>query len=346
MAQTDTASRVEIPVEIPQKPKWECNMQTQPKDSKGFTVGEIFQINCAGESLELVEPLKIVNAEAIKYSVVYLKTLKKSENELQFLATSYASKPVSHPFLHVSDAKDSGFISQAMEIRTQSVVDPQNPPQSPFGPIQPMAMNWPYWIFFAGLLFAAVLIGWAAVFIRRTVQRRNLERNIRKFQSPIGSYHQFSKDLRLLKRGVLFSQNANWDDTQTKQYLEKLNEVFRMYVLREYTVPALTWSIARIAQHIRKKNKNGYGHFKNAILKAFKELERAQSNIKDLKPQDCEQLTQLCWLAADLMWKHKLTARRSTRSDSQSNSQAQSQTTPPEKSQAASKPTSQTPAPS
>lgn len=305
MAQADTASMIEIPVEVPQKPKWECQLQTQPKDPKGFTVGEVFQLNCAGEGVTLEEPLKIVNPDSIKYSVVYLKTLKKTENELQFLATSYASKTVKHPFLHVSDAKDGGFISQALEIRTQSVIDPQKPPQTPFGPIQPMAMNWPYWIFFALLLVLAVFVGWGAIYLRRTFQRRNLEKNIRKFQSPLGSYHQFSKDLRLLKRGVVFSQNTYWSESQTQQYLEKLNEVFRMYVLREYTVPALSWSTARIAQHVRKKDKNAYEHFKSPFLKAFKELERAQSHIHELKPQDCEQLTQLCWLAVDAMWKSK-----------------------------------------
>lgn len=305
---------IEIPVEMPQKPKWDCTVETQPKDAKGFTVGEVFQIHCAGAGLTLEEPLKIINPEPVKYSLVYLKTLKKSENELQFLATSYASKTVKHPFIHVSDAKDGGFISQPLEIRRQSVIDPQKPPQSPFGPIQPMTMNWPYWIFFAILLLVAVLIGWGAIFLRRTIQRRNLEKNIRKFQSPLGSYHQFSKDLRLLKRGVVFSERSAWSESQTQQYLEKLNEVYRMYVLREYTVPALSWSTARIAQHVRKKDKNAYENFKSPFLKAFKELERAQSHVHELKPQDCEQLTQLCWLAVDSMWKAKSMVGSSTHS--------------------------------
>jgi hypothetical protein len=289
-----------------EKPKWECTLQTQPKEPKGFTVGEVFQINCAGASLELTEPLKIINPEEAKYSLVYLKTLKKSENELQFLATSYAAVTVQHPFIHVTDAKDGGFMSQPMEIRAQSVIDPKNPPQAPFGPIQPLSMNWPYWIFFAMLLIAAVLIGWVAIFLRRIFQRRNLEKNIRKFQSPLGSYHQFSKDLRLLKRGVVFSQNADWGEAQTKSFLEKLNEIYRMFVLREYTVPALSWSTSQIAKHVRKKNKIGYEHFKSSFLKAFSELDRAQSHVSDLKPQDCEQLAQLCVVAVDLMWKHKV----------------------------------------
>jgi hypothetical protein len=304
-SQIPKAQKIEIPVEVPQKPTWDCQIKTEPKDPKGFTVGEVFEVACAGQSLQLEEPLKIINPEQLPYSVVYLKTIKKTENELTFLATSYASQTVEHPFIHVADAKDGGFLSQKIEIRTQSVIDPQNPPQNIFGPIQPLTLNWPYWIFFAGLLFVAIWIGWGAVFLRRHLQRKNLEKNIRKFQSPMGSYHQFSKDLRLLKRGVVFSDKADWGESQTQSYLTKLDEIYRMFVLREYTVPALTWSTAQIAKHVSKKNKAGYVHFQASFLKAFKELERAQSHISELKPQDCEQLTQFCSLAVDAMWKFR-----------------------------------------
>jgi hypothetical protein len=307
MAQTNSpqAPDLEIPVEVPQKPQWECQIKTEPKDAKGFTVGEVFEVSCAGESLELEEPFKIINPESLQYSVVYLKTLNKTQNELTFLATSYASKTIQHPFLHISDAKGGGFISQKIEIRSQSVIDPQNPPQNIFGPIQPMTLNWPFWIFFAGILVGAVLIGWGAIFFRRYFQRKNLEKNIRKFQSPMGSYHQFSKDLRLLKRGVVFSDNSDWSESQTQSYLAKLDEIYRMFILREYTVPALNWSTAQIAKHVYKKNKVGYKHFESAFLKAFKELERAQSHVNELKPRDCEQLTNYCWAAVDSMWKYK-----------------------------------------
>lgn len=296
---------LEIPVEVPKKPQWECKVETEPKDSKGFTVGEVFQVNCTGTSLSLEEPIKIVNPEKMQYSLVYLKTLKKTENELQFLATSYASQSISHPFIHVVDANDGGFISQKMEIRSQSVIDQKNPPQGPFGPIQPMTFGWPYWIFFVVGLTFAVLLGWFAIFLRRHLQRKNLEKNIRKFQSPLGSYHQFTKDLRLLKRGVVFSAKADWPESQTQSYLAKLDEIYRMFVLREYTVPALSWSTSQIAKHVYKKNRHSYALFKKEFLKAFKELERAKSHVSELKPQDCEQLTNLCWQAVDEMWKHK-----------------------------------------
>lgn len=303
MAQTPSPSMVEIPVEVPKKLQWECSLATQPKDAKGFTVGETFEMRCAGTSLPLEEPLRIVNPEKIKYSLVYLKTLKKTENELSFLATTYMPTPVEHPFIHVVDAKDGGFISQKFQLKAQSVIDPKKPPEAPFGPIQPMSLAWPYWIFFVALICAAVAVAWGLVFLRRYLQQRHLEKNIRKFQSPLGSYHQFSKDLRLLKRGVIFS--GTWSESQTQSYMVKLDEIFRMFVLREYTVPALSWSISRIAQQVHKKNRNHYSDFKNEFLKAFNELERAKSQIHDLKPQDCEQLTNLCWVAVDTMWKYR-----------------------------------------
>ncbi len=295
---------IEIPVEVPKKPQWECSLKTEPKDAKGYTVGEVFQVDCAGTSLTLTEPLKAVNPEAAKYSFVYLRTLKKSENEISFLATTYASKTVQHPFLHIEDAQGGGFISQKIEIRAQSVIDPQKPPQGPYGPITPIALSWPYWIFFAMIIMATVLVGWFMIFLRRHFQRKNLEKNIRKFESPLGSYHQFSKDLRLLKRGVVFT-DAKWSESQTQGYIDKLDEIYRMYVLREYIVPALKWSPAQIAKHLNKKFKKEFRQFKDPFWKAFKELERAQGHIQDIKARDCEQLTQFCWVAVDAMWKAK-----------------------------------------
>ena len=303
--QPGQAQQVEIPVEVPKKPQWECTLKTEPKDNKGFTVGEIFQVDCAGTSLQLTEPLKAVNPDPLKYSFVYLRTLKMGENEISFLATTYASQTVQHPFLHIEDAQGGGFISQKIEIRSQSVIDPQKPPQGPYGPITPLALSWPYWIFLAMIILAAVLAGWFLIFLRRHFQRKNLEKNIRKFESPLGSYHQFSKDLRLLKRGVVFSEKVSWSEAQTKEYIDKLDEIYRMYILREYIVPALKWSPGQIAKHLHKKIKKEFRFFRDSFWKAFKELERAKGQNAQIKSRDCEQLTQLCWVAVDAMWKSK-----------------------------------------
>ena len=107
-------------------------------------------------------------------------------------------------------------------------------------------------------ILAAVLAGWFLIFLRRHFQRKNLEKNIRKFESPLGSYHQFSKDLRLLKRGVVFSETVSWSEAQTKEYIDKLDEIYRMYILREYIVPALKWSPGQIAKHLHKKFKKEF----------------------------------------------------------------------------------------
>jgi hypothetical protein len=295
---------VEEKVETPQKPKWDCQFVTQPKEAAGYTVGEVFEISCEGEALTLKEPLKIQNSEKFQYSLVYLKTLNLTTNKIQFLATSYISAQYNFPFVHVVDSDGGGFISaKPVQWKVRSVIDPQKPPQNPFGPIQPMAMAWPYWIFFAALLVLAVFVGWGIVFFKRHVQKRNLEKNIRKFQSPMGSYHQFSKDMRVLKRGVVFSSHVAWTETQAQSYIAKLDEIFRLFVLREYIVPAQSWTIRQIARHVRKKNSAGYEQFKLSFWKAFSELERAQKS--QLSAQDCEQLTTLCWQAVDSMWKNK-----------------------------------------
>ncbi len=51
------------------------------------------------------------------------------------------------PFIHLEDSAGGGFVSQPLNGKWVSVLDPQHPLESPYGPIQPMAMGWPYWIF-------------------------------------------------------------------------------------------------------------------------------------------------------------------------------------------------------
>jgi hypothetical protein len=287
------------------KVQWNCKVETPPKDEKGYTVGEVFEWECGGPALTLKEPLKVQLPEQGAYALVLLKPLKISENSIRYQATSYRVGNIKFETLDVIDSEGRGFMTDRFELKTQSIIDPQNPPKEPYGPLAPYKMGWPMWIFFSAVVVVLVLIAWSLVFFRRRLQKNILEKNIKKFQTPLGAYHQFSKDLRALKRSFVFSEYQTWTPEQTAEFLSKLNESFRLFVLREFTVPATTWSISPILREIKRKDPGGFDKYKGALLKAFRELDRARNNIAGLKNEDCEQIAQICWLAVDLIWKTK-----------------------------------------
>jgi len=314
MAQTQVmpqqAQQVSGQIQRPNKPQWNCHIDTPPKDPAGFTVGEVFEIACEGAPLALKPPLKVELPETLHHVIVLLKPVSATDGKVVYQATSYRAGSVKMPFLNFTDAGGAGFISQPMEIKTMSVIDPKNPPKSPYGQMAPLTMNYPTWLPFAGAVFAAVLVAWVLVFLRRRLQRKSLEKNIKKFQSPLGSYHQFSKDIRLLKRGVVFSTHVAWSEAQRKEYLLKLDEAFRMFILREYIVPADRWTTNMTLKHIHRKDRVHYERYEAVLVKALRELDRAKEQFETLFAKDIEQLTSICTQAVEQMWKSKLARAR------------------------------------
>lgn len=289
----------------PQKPEWTCEITTAPKAAEGFTVGEVFELSCQGSPLTLKEPIKIVLPEQNDYAIVLLQKKELTDTTLKYEATHYRAGTTKFPFLDFVDASGGGFISQPMETKVASVIKQNPPPENIYGGIAPLPMVWPMWIFFAAFVTLLVVIGWIAIFLKKRIQRKNLEKNIRKFLSPMGSYHQFSKDIRQLRSSVLFSDRHEWPAPQVQNYISDLNEHFRMFLLREFTVPATTWSSRETQKEIKRKSKDTYPLFRDPLRKALQELDRARGSFESLKSRDCDQLTQIVVKAVDAIWMNK-----------------------------------------
>ena len=295
----------------PQKPQWECQITSPPQvPEKGYTVGEVFTLSCQGSEIELEEPIQLKWPEDKEYSIVLLKKLELTKTKIAYEATSYRTGNNEHPFLDFVDGANKGFISQPLKISVGSVM-PQPPPESPYGPVAPFYMGWPVWLFFSALIIVTVILGWGVLYLRRRLQRKKLEKNIRKFLSPLGSYHQFSKDIRKLRSGVLFSERYQWTAQQVETYLVQLDEHFRMFLLREFTVPATTWSSRQTQNDIRVKAKVSYHIFGESLRKAFQEMDRALGVYDKMTSHDCDQLTKMVMKTVDMIWSCRTMGRKS-----------------------------------
>lgn len=297
-----TAAQAPVEMVKPDKPEWNCEIVKNPQhESKPFTVGDVFVFTCSGAELSLKEPLRVELPENMDYALVFLKKLELTSTKISYEATSYRAGTAQLPWVHVVDASGGGFISQPQQLTLQSVL-PNPPPKQPFGPAEPLPMGWPVWIFFVALVVAVIVMGWAGIFFKKRIQRKNLEKNIRKFLSPMGSYSQFSKDVRVLRSGVLFSERYEWTAAQVQDYIAQLNEHFRMFLLREFTVPATSWSTRQTMREIKYKSKYSYPLFRDHLHKAFRELDRAMGAPEHLKSKDCDQLTKIVMTAVDKVW--------------------------------------------
>lgn len=295
---------VETKVERPNKPEWHCEVSRQVDPQTPLTVGEVVALNCSGPELSLKQPLRIELPEKFEYSLVLLKPLEVSNTKITYEATHYRAGKMELPFLNVVDANNGGFVSQPMNFNVQSVIG-QPPPEKIYGGYGPMPMGWPVWIFFALMIFVMVLLGWAAIFLKTRIQKKNLEKNIRKFLSPMGSYHQFSKDVRVLRSRHLFSERHEWSQPQVQNYIFDLDEHFRMFLLREFTVPATSWSSRQTQAAIKKKARMTYPYFRDALRSALQELDRARSNYEGMTSKDCDHLTKIIVKAVDSIWAYK-----------------------------------------
>lgn len=302
---TQTPLTTDLKTQKPNKPEWQCELTKPPADPQvGYTVGEVFTLSCHGQELDLVEPLRVELSEEAQYGVVLLKKLELTKTKMSFEATSYRAAKIKYPYLHIVDGKGNGFVSQPLEITLGSVL-PNPPPQQIYGGIGPFVMSWPIWLFFTLAVLFILGAGWTAIFLKRRFQRKSLEKNIRKFLSPLGSYHQFSKDIRKLRSGVLFSSRHEWSKAQTENYLNDLDEHFRMFLLREFIVPATTWSSRQILKEIRPKAKHSYHLFKDSLRKTLQELDRAKTSQEQLQSSDCDQLTKIAVKTVDTIWSYK-----------------------------------------
>lgn len=309
---------------------WSCSVTSNPKDKNGFTVGEVFQLQCEGPSAFLKEPLHIELPDVMlpakegsapqkdtteKYKLVLLQPTSLSDNKIEYSATSYI--PGEHAFksFKIVDTDKKEILISPLALKVQSVIDPQQQKPEPFGPIHPLRMEWPVWLFFTAVIILLVLVGWAIVFFRRWAQKKSIERNIKKYLSPMGSYHQYHKDLRLLKQGVVFTSHQSWSSEEIKKYMIQLEEHFKMFLLREFIIPAPSWSQAVILKAVKQKDKKGFALYQKSLIKALNELEKYKEGLDSLKPKDCEQITALCAQAVDSIWSSQKTKADSQRSE-------------------------------
>ena len=175
-------------------PQWNCRLETQPKDG-AFTVGEIFTLVCEGESVQFDSAeVSFLTYEKNAYLLNILKAVKIESNETVFEATSYRVGKVDLSEVVAAVGDEQKFRLGGLVIPMKSVMNPAKPQKEPFGPIGPMKLSYPKWLWLSIIGTILLVIGWSVFSFRRRVQRKKVLEELKKHNTALGAYNQFNKD--------------------------------------------------------------------------------------------------------------------------------------------------------
>lgn len=287
--------------DLSQLPSWNCRVEGSPKEAQ-WTVGEVFHLNCEGPKAEFLSTeLQFKSSEKFHYQLRVLEVEKQTDNSLYMKVTSY--NPGQHNFekLYIMDQGEEVVSVEPIAFSVKSVIE--KPDQKPYGPIMAFRMTYPSWLWMSLSLVFAMSLFFLIFKWRRRLQMRKVIEELKQHNTALGAFNQFNKDIRLLGRKYIFGKKEEWAVEKKHRYVESLDGIFRMYLLREFYVPALDWNSSLVLKTISKQDKKSYSLYGDDLQKFLKELDRAMQDSEKLKNHDCKQLTQMAKRVTQSIWK-------------------------------------------
>lgn len=275
---------------------WNCEFF--PLKSEGavaldaLTVGARFGWKCHGDigvPWDPQRPLELAFKEKDQqYTLAILKTLRLDPTDVQFEVTAY--KPGDHKPEYVRVLQGQGTVGEVgfealkPAWTVQSVIDPKQPPQ-PYGPFGPWSMTIPLWF---TLAVALVIVAVAySIFrrVRKYTQRRRMLEELARHRTALLPLHQFFRDARQLRRRLHTAK----DIAELKAIGDDLDREFRLYVLRQFQVPALDWSNQDILKDLRRRHRKTFAVASDSLKRTLRELMKLKARAA-IDPKDIEQI--------------------------------------------------------
>jgi len=266
-----------------------------PPAGLSINVGDKMLLTCADSFSDAprADSLNVVaDAPEKEYQLKVLKVLETSSQQVKMVVTSYSVGQYQGQVFKLSDGKIS-FETSPIAFTVESVVDPKNPPEKPYPSEGPFRLSFPLWFWLA---WAAVLIFVVAVVVLIFYRRRRRARlmaELERYATMLSPYAQYSKDMRSLSRQLASPSN------KPNEMFNKLDEDFRLYLIRELKVPALQVSNRELLGEIRRSHRPVYDGFQSELRRILFELDKGKRDIEKVKVKDCEDLLFLSRRLAD-----------------------------------------------
>ncbi|MEY4617758.1 MAG: hypothetical protein RJB66_2718 [Pseudomonadota bacterium] len=214
-------------------------------ESQNLTVGDLFKVECPTQSFFL-NPSKLKFITKRPYDLQVLSADLQPDGRLQLMVTSYQVGDFKSEKLKLSDGLAEVPVS-GITFKVESVIDKKNPPQGPFGPFGGHSLNLPPLYFWSFLALALVLLVAVGLKSWRKLQRKRLIEGLKKHDSRLGPQSQLHVRFRQLERQRLL------DGGELQNYTKEIEDILRLFVVRQFRIPAYDWSDRLILADFQKR---------------------------------------------------------------------------------------------
>ncbi|MCB0408284.1 MAG: hypothetical protein KDD34_08780 [Bdellovibrionales bacterium] len=299
--------------EAPALPPWQC--QLQALDQAGapplekLYVGDKYLLHCHGPFVEGTSKdwhLAAID-EVNSYKVKILEYRTVENQKFWAVVTSYKPGDFSldqftwtNNSIKVPLGGGTQTIYSALAERPQEQVNnPESQKMILFGPF---ALSMPLWYW---LLWVALFVGLLGAVYRgvsKRLKRKKILEDLARQSTALTPYNQFQKELRVHMRKF---STESIQLSPRSDYLNALDDSFRMYLLRELLVPAKDWSSSAVMREIKNRHKRVYRTVGPQVRKVLIEFDRAKKDLATVSLQDCEQMREMSRRVVDRVYKMK-----------------------------------------
>lgn len=163
----------------------------------------------------------------------------------------------------------------------------------PFGPFK---LSFPWWYYGAWALAIFVLLYFFWRRYRRYSSRKKLVESLSAHSTALSPFNQLNKDIRILLRDRRLEKPENLGP-----FVSEMEKLFRLFLVRQLTVPAMEWSDREIIGDIKKHHRKVHIESAGRMSNLFREFKKAQGAKEKLTKVDAEQLLEMSRQVADLV---------------------------------------------
>lgn len=262
----------------------ECQVESPP-EREFNRVGDFLRLQCKGENLPQISlPVQIVfPKKEMEYSLHVLEVLESSPEKMSLVVTGY--KPGEYVFEGVE--LKSGEIAVPLakfQIKIESVV--KNPQEAQEFSAPPLPLQYPFWFWIllgaiGAAIIASFVLGWIGA--RRVVRRKQRLAQLKNNLSPI---LVAAKSLRILRKKV-------GPEFTKENFINELDSVFRIFLTRQFQIPAEEWSDKKIQNWLQKTLNFKKEQSLRLLRVAQNEVQKSKKSKVDLTPSEREQIVQI-----------------------------------------------------
>jgi hypothetical protein len=179
---------------------------------------------------------------------------------------------------------------KGIHFKVESIINAKQPPSGPFGPVGPFTLKLPmlYWIILAAVLGVVLIFSIVVGVLKR--QRTKLIAKLKEKDSSLSPYHQINAKLRHMMREYAFFSTGKLSSDEGLKIVNSLDEMFKLYLTREFYIPAFDWGARLILRDLKKRHHGLSIYAAQDLSLILRELIKAQTTQNMILDSDVTHL--------------------------------------------------------